>query len=503
MTSIYYVIIVLHFMLELVHGSGKADKTGHEDKLVMKLFNDYNRLIRPVRNQSEITYCDFGVALTQIINVDEKNQIIKTNIWLRHTWNDYQLAWDPTEYNGLKEIQIPSDKIWVPDIVLFNNADGNYQANSRVNIVLNYDGTVQWIPPAIFQTSCTIDVRYFPYDQQTCGMKFGSWTFSGDLLQLAYHSGLKMIDLNDYVYSGTWDLIDCPSEIIIENGTNGDPPKEYMYYSLQIRRKTLFYTINLVMPCVSLAMLSMIVFYLPSDCGEKMTLAISLLLALIVFLFLVSMILPPTSLTIPLVSKYLLFTFLMNICTIFITVIIINWNYRGPVTHNMPRWIKRVFIEIMPKFLFMKRPNVTTVNYSGHMYAKLDTNPDPTFSQQVVTSLPLPMKEHHHPHCSLFPAEGQAADADDIGENSRSSVVAPPEVQRAACAIELISDHLRVYDKVSEVAEDWRYVAMVLDRLLLYTFVLVILSGTLSFFVNAPGLFEFVDQEAIINNLRN
>lgn len=32
----------------------------------------------------------------------------------------------------------------------------------------------------IFQSSCTIDVTYFPFDQQTCIMKFGSWTFTGD-----------------------------------------------------------------------------------------------------------------------------------------------------------------------------------------------------------------------------------------------------------------------------------------------------------------------------------
>ena len=70
--------------------------------------------------------------------------------------------------------------MWKPDIVLFNNADGNYEVRYKSNVLIYPDGEVLWVPPAIYQSSCTIDVTYFPFDQQTCIMKFGSWTFTGN-----------------------------------------------------------------------------------------------------------------------------------------------------------------------------------------------------------------------------------------------------------------------------------------------------------------------------------
>jgi len=56
-------------------------------------------------------------------------------------------------------------------------------------------------------------------------------------------------------------------------------------------------------------------------------------------------------------AKYLLFTFIMNIVTILITVIIINWNFRTPRTHHMPRWIRVIFLELLPRAILMTRPS--------------------------------------------------------------------------------------------------------------------------------------------------
>ena len=59
------------------------------------------------------------------------------------------------------------------------SADGDYIVTTMTKAILHHDGRVVWTPPAIFKSSCEIDVEFFPFDEQTCFLKFGSWTFDG------------------------------------------------------------------------------------------------------------------------------------------------------------------------------------------------------------------------------------------------------------------------------------------------------------------------------------
>lgn len=91
-----------------------------EERLVRDLFRGYNKLIRPVQNMTQKVDVRFGLAFVQLINVNEKNQIMKSNVWLRLVWSDYQLQWDEADYGGIGVLRLPPDKVWKPDIVLFN-----------------------------------------------------------------------------------------------------------------------------------------------------------------------------------------------------------------------------------------------------------------------------------------------------------------------------------------------------------------------------------------------
>ncbi|KAK1886902.1 Neuronal acetylcholine receptor subunit alpha-3 [Dissostichus eleginoides] len=98
--------------LLLIQGRGPA---------LQETFRRYNQFIRPVENVSDPVTVEFEVSISQLVKVDEVNQIMETNLWLRHIWNDYKLRWMPREFDGIEFIRVPSNKIWRPDIVLYNN----------------------------------------------------------------------------------------------------------------------------------------------------------------------------------------------------------------------------------------------------------------------------------------------------------------------------------------------------------------------------------------------
>lgn len=52
--------------------------------------------------------------------------------------------------------------------------------------IVHYSGKVVWKPPAIYKSFCEIDLEYFPFDQQTCWLKFGSWTYDGYKVKFSF-----------------------------------------------------------------------------------------------------------------------------------------------------------------------------------------------------------------------------------------------------------------------------------------------------------------------------
>ena len=130
-------------------------------------------------------------------------------------------------------------------------------------------------------------------------------------------------------------------------------------FNITLRRKTLFYTFNLIIPCVGISFLTVLVFYLPSESSEKMSLCTFILVSLTFFVLLLYDLMPPTSLVVPLIGKYILFTVILVTLSILSSVIVLNVHYRSSTTHSIPNWCRRLFLNGLPRLLLMKKPEPT------------------------------------------------------------------------------------------------------------------------------------------------
>lgn len=237
-----------------------------------------------------------------------------------------------------------------------------------------YNGRIKWKPPAIYKSSCSIDVTFFPFDQQNCKMKFGSWTY--DRAKIDLISMASDVDQMDYWESGEWVIINAVGTYNIKKYECCTEIYPDITYSFIIRRLPLFYTINLIIPCLLISCLTVLVFYLPSECAEKITLCISVLLSLTVFLLLITEIIPSTSLVIPLIGEYLLFTMIFVTLSIIITVFVLNVHHRSSRTHSMPHWVRQLFLHLVPRYLFMKRPPASGKRNCGKLIEMMHKQAD-------------------------------------------------------------------------------------------------------------------------------
>ena len=238
----------------LVHGLSESslpesDAYKSEEDLLNELLKGYNKWVLPTPSTNYTVKVNFGLSFVQLLSINEKRQVMKANVWLTLVWKDHQLQWDPALHNGItvswrlrcvlkfntfwKVVRLPADVIWKPDVVLLNNADGILDVVYKPNVVLSYDGHILWVPPSIYESTCTIDVRHFPFDVQTCRMTFASWTFSADKVEFTLAG--PGIDLKDFVPSGTWDVESGAGEVNFD--PSADPPRTDVTFNIVVRRK--------------------------------------------------------------------------------------------------------------------------------------------------------------------------------------------------------------------------------------------------------------------------
>ncbi|KAI3378197.1 hypothetical protein SNEBB_004666 [Seison nebaliae] len=337
-----------------------------EQRLMYNILEQYERSVRPVWNARTTVTIRLGLTLTQIFDMDEKNQVLVTNVWLDQEWDDEFLVWNPDEYNNLTVLRLPCKKIWLPDIVLYNNAADFTDGVMEANVMVRNNGTVFWPIPTKLQSSCKVDVTYFPFDYQVCHLKFGSWTYDGFQVDIAKRS--PDVDLKNYLPNGEWDILQADVvRNVVRYPCCKEPYPDIRFY-IVIRRRILYYLTNVVVPCIMLSALTLLVFCLPPDSGEKIALGITVLLAFSVFMLAIAENMPETSEYVPLISVYLTVVMAMTSISVVMTVWVLNLHHHSPNETNAkapPDWVRRFFLN--KNQIVHKKSDFVQTYYNHHI----------------------------------------------------------------------------------------------------------------------------------------
>lgn len=123
--------------------------------------------------------------------------------------------------------------------------------------IIEPSGNVFWPPPAKFRSTCQVDVTYFPFDDQTCKMKLGSWIYDG--LQVDILNRTSEVDLSNYVENGEWHLLEAQIVRNVVYYSCCPEPFPDVTITFKIRRKVLYYIYNVVVPCLMMSALTPLV----------------------------------------------------------------------------------------------------------------------------------------------------------------------------------------------------------------------------------------------------
>jgi hypothetical protein len=291
------------------------------------------------------------MALRNIVEVGEKQQFVKLKVWMRWQWKDCMLHWDPSQFQNQTELMVHYTHVWTPDLHLFEGVsdEGNMPNMEDFRAEIQHTGTVSYNFPAIVTLSCQIKVAYFPFDHQVCKLTLASWIYSGQFLDLAVQG--PKVDIDNFLAHAGWDVVD--TKAVRHNIFYVCCPYPYpdITFYIHMRRKPTFFVVILIFPCFLINMLTFAGFLLPSFSGEKISLQVSLLLSITVFLLLVQDILPSSSEHFPVLAVYFANSMALVCVSSAFCSIVIHLYYKSPEDHQISPWIRKLFFEKIAKLV--------------------------------------------------------------------------------------------------------------------------------------------------------
>ena len=219
------------------------------------------------------------------------------------TWKDECLQWNPSDFFNITSLTLPPHLLWLPLVALGNSRGQVYneQFYTLYKVRVSSNGDIIWNPGGNFATHCPLNVRKFPFDTQMCPLELECWLYDSQLVHLYSQHEVSINQQNNM--HATWQIVDSWTEDKVVQYSGGSFSAVHTY--LFFKRKSLYFVLYMVSPCVMLGILNLFLFFLPPTNGEKLPLGMSIIVSYLLFLVGASEYLPQNSANFPLFLIYM------------------------------------------------------------------------------------------------------------------------------------------------------------------------------------------------------
>ncbi|CAO1367240.1 unnamed protein product [Diamesa hyperborea] len=307
------------------------------DRLRHDLLKNYDTSARP---EHSTVASKVKIALTLIhIDLDETKGVLTTNGWLKINWTDSKLSWNPSDYENLASLHVAAGDVWQPDLTIYNSASANLIDHyGKTNAILFNNGQVLWVPPSKFETFCSFDFKYWPFDVQTCSIVIGSWTYSGHQIDLSMDEATPVDAMTNY-FSSEWSILKTTAERHDKYYPCCTEPYVDITFNLTLQRVSPMYRAVALTPATLIVVMTLASFWLPPQSGEKILLNGITCVVICILLMYFSQLLPILAISPPLIVIFYSHTLYLLCISTIISVSVINLS-RNKQQKALPRFIK-------------------------------------------------------------------------------------------------------------------------------------------------------------------
>ncbi|XP_020615938.1 acetylcholine receptor subunit alpha-L1-like [Orbicella faveolata] len=387
-------MLLLHLIV-LILGYHEQVLGFQERALVENLLENYHEELRPlVENNSQPTAVNISLRLIQIFEMDVKKQVIITSVWLKQAWFDPELRWNKSQYGWIDEISLSPDDVWVPDTVLLNKETGISSG------LMGHLARVQTLPYLIAES--------------------GEWYL-------------------ERVYA-----LRSSSKATHSNTEN----KSAVTYVIHIRRKVFYYFVYLIAPCMVTSFMTLILFTLPPESGERMVVGVTILLSLTVFYLLASTHIPETSEVVPLIGRYYSLTIIEIACALGLTCWVLRFHHYNTSVGKVPNWVRVYILGYIARAVLYKVPDgSSSENGSVEVQGNRDT-----------------------------------AVSDNDGSFARRRLPREPS------GITMMAERVSKKQEEENVQDEWQLAARVINRFFLVGYLVAVFLSISVIFLQVPGV---------------
>ncbi|XP_064171378.1 5-hydroxytryptamine receptor 3A-like [Anguilla rostrata] len=280
-----------------------------------------------ILSQPQTENCTVDVFLKHIIyqtvDVNTKKLLFTSTLKVQMIWEDPVLAWNMSEYPH-DQVMLPAKKVWTPHLSVKNAVSSTLEHDSKDLLVFSNGTVVHQVLMSIV-VGCDINLYSYPFTTDSCPVYLDGRNSMGcgSIINIGkiYPKG---IERGDWRTDSVGDIRD---------------KKGYTYLWVTLSTRSFNPMVTLILPSILIMLADVASFSLPLGGGERNSFKVTLVLSFIMFLIILSDILPGDSLCSPLIRYHFCVCLICLVISMILSMLLTRLGDDGSfVPFSLPRW---------------------------------------------------------------------------------------------------------------------------------------------------------------------